>query len=83
MVEPDGDLYPDFVPHTGALVVVLVELGLVEVLRHVEDEPGNVTEDVHHHNGRQGDGGVGQRPAVLEDLFLSEHENIHFSCFVT
>ena len=83
MVEPDGDLYPDFVPHTGALVIVLVELGLVEVLRYVEDEPGNVTEDVHHHDGRQGDGRVGQGPAVLEDLFLRQHENINFSSFVT
>ena len=66
-----------------ASAVVLVELGLVEILRQVEDEPGDVTEDVHHHDGRQCDGGVSHGATVVMYLLLSQHEDVHVTSLVT
>ena len=83
VVEPDGDLYPDFVPHAGAEVVVLVQLWLVEILGEVEDQPGDVTDDVHHHDGRQCDGGVSHGATVVMYLLLSQHEDVHVTSLVT
>ena len=48
VVQPDGDLEPLDWADTGALGVVLVQVGLVQGLGQVDDQPGEVADDVHH-----------------------------------
>ena len=50
MAEAHGD--------TATLGVVSVQLGLVEILGQVEEEPGDVADQVHDHYRCQGPGGL-------------------------
>ena len=71
MTEPHGDLQPDHTGDTATPGVVFVQLGLVEILGQVEEEPGDVADQVHEDYRSQGPGGVGQTAPVLCYLILA------------
>ena len=71
MVQPDEDLNPNDVFHATTVRVVLVELGLVEILSQVDQEPGKVADNVEEDDGSEGPGRVGQTPPVLRYLVLA------------
>ena len=58
MVQPDEDLNPNDVFHATTVRVVLVELGLVEILSQVDQEPGKVADNVEEDDGTEGPGRV-------------------------
>ena len=71
MVQPYEDLKPNDVFHTVAVRVVLVELGMVEILSQVDQEPGKVADNVEEDDGTEGPGRVGQKSPVLRYLVLA------------
>ena len=71
MIQPDEDVKPDDVIHTTTVREVVVELGMVEILRHVQQEPGKVADNVEEDDGTEGPGRVGQKSPVLRYLVLA------------
>ena len=55
----DGEPGKSYWTSAGVIFRSFIQLGLQEVLCKVENKPGDVAEDVHHQDGRQGHGGVG------------------------
>ena len=71
VAESHGDLQPEDTGDTATLGVVFVQLGLVEILGQVEEEPGDVADQVHEDYRSQGPGGVRQTAPVLSYLILA------------
>ena len=65
MTEPQGDLDPDDTADTTTVSVVLVQLGLVEILGQVDEQPGDVADDVQDDDSSQSPGRVGEISRVL------------------
>ena len=53
VTEPQGDLNPDDTEDTTSLRVVSVQPGLVEILAQVDEEPGDVADDVQEDDSSQ------------------------------
>ena len=76
MTETVGDLHPRGVPDTAALGVVLVQLGLEEILVHVDDQPWNIADHEHDHNGAQSSCCLGQVAGLCVGGSLSLEGNV-------
>ena len=53
VTEPQGDLNPDDTEDTTSVRVVSVQPGLVEILAQVDEEPGDVADDVQEDDSSQ------------------------------
>ena len=66
MTEADSDLHPDYSGDTATVRIVSVQLFLLQILRHVDDQPGYVADHVHDDDYGESDGRWGSPLLPLE-----------------